>query len=149
MEKRKQVAPRKTYNGKPVFDSTEPLTVKIGKADIRGAKIRSPEDCAAARSLKRQDEVVDAHVYRAVTLVEYKDHVERYTTPEVLGRETVKFDQTGRFDEGDYHLRPPVGNRVLGADQRRSDRGGGDDKSRRAPAHYPVGVRPIGPRSYR
>jgi hypothetical protein len=145
--KRKPVAPRDKFMGRPIYDSGEPLTAHISRADIRGAKIQSPDQCAAARCLMRQGKaegVQEVHVFRSVTLVVKQDRVERYTTPEALRNETVMYDRSGMFEEGDYHLRPPVGKRKLGTDWRRSDRGGGADKRRAAP-HMPSDVRPRAP----
>jgi hypothetical protein len=145
---RRPVAPRNEFHGKPVFDADQPLTLQIGRADVRGAKIKSPDHCAAARALCRQDDVIEAHVFREVTLIVRKDRCERYITPQLLRNETVMYDKTGRFDEGEYYLNPPMGQRKLGADKRAHTRGGGADKRRATPVVL-TDVRPHAPSNYK
>lgn len=142
-------APRNGLNGKPVVDAGMPLVLTIERGDIRGAKAGSPEKCGAARAIVRQEAgAIAAHVFRAVTYVEYNDRVERFATPARLRQETISFDRGApdKFLEGDYRLLPPSAAHKLGAD-RRPGRPGGADK-RRAPAFDVEGGRPKSPHTH-
>jgi len=109
------------YNGKPVYDATTSLVIKIGRADIVKSKMGDPDHCAAAIALVRQEPIMAAHVYRSRVFIEFRDKVIRYITPGRLRQETISFDRgtPEKFLEGDYTLIPPSDSLRLGQDHRK------------------------------
>jgi hypothetical protein len=142
-------APRGTINGKPIVDAKAPMVVSITKPDIKGAKTGSPENCGAARAIKRQEGLEHVYVHHGSTYVEREDKVERFMTGSRLRGETIGWDRGGspKYLEGDYRLLPPSESKRLGVDHRPSIRGGGADKRGAGPVYprYEVaGARPKG-----
>jgi len=134
-----------TIDGLPVIDARLPLEVHITGRDIKHAKRRSSDCCAAARALCRENpEIVEAHVYMTVTLLKKREHVERYTTPPALRLETMAHDRAGIFLPGDFTLGAPTGGRRLG------HHAGGKKKTKTGNStrkvHKVMGVRPMAPR---
>jgi hypothetical protein len=146
---RNHVPPRKTVTGKPIVDATEPLVTYVKKVDLRNAQKGDPLNCAHAKALTRQEDAQSVHVYRSKILIEYPDKVVRYQTPNRIREDTIAFDRGAprKFMEGEYTLYPPSKSQRLGADKRKSTRGGGKDKRRRQQKRRPKlkGVRPRAP----
>lgn len=136
---------RLTIDGLPVVDAKLALVVHITGKDIKHAKRRSSDCCAAARALCRENpEIREAHVYLTRTFLKKRDVVERYITPPALRLETMAHDRAGIFMPGDFTLGAPRGSLRLGAHS------GGKKKTKtgRSPRvlHKVEGVRPIAPR---
>ncbi len=99
--------------GLPVVDATNPLTLHITPADVKGAKKKDPAHCAAAKAGQRELRR-DVRVFLSRTYVKEKDHWTRYLTPESISREIVSFDRGSDFDPGDYKLLIPTVSQQLG-----------------------------------
>jgi hypothetical protein len=131
--------------GLPIVDGPKERIV-YQEGDIKGSKMGSPEDCAAARALRRENGVMAVSVFRGRTYVKFKDRVERYVTSSRLRQETISFDRGSpdSFLEGEYKILPPKGNSALGADHRRGRRGGKDKRGVAPPKlrHPVLGARP-------
>jgi hypothetical protein len=94
--------------GKPVVNGKRKVLLHISPADIKSGKSRIPGACAAAQALMRTiPNCVKARVHLGRTYI-MKDDEQwyRYKTPEALRTEIVALDRGGRFEPGDYELRP-------------------------------------------
>ena len=79
---------------------------KITARDIARGKPKDTHRCAAALALKRVLGADDVDVRVTRTFVEKDGHVTRYETPEKLRFEAKTFDRGGKFEPGDYELKP-------------------------------------------
>jgi hypothetical protein len=139
---------RMKIDGIPVRDADRVIILHISEQDARG-RSKDPRNCAAAKAACRVDGVKEARVYRSRTflLIERANGMPcwvRLHTPERLQKEIVAFDRGGKFEPGDYVLRPmpPAGR--LGADQRiRPSKQNGGSKKRRP--HRLGGIREVAP----
>jgi hypothetical protein len=87
-------------------DAARGVKFKITAGDIRRAKSKDPERCAAALALKRQFGAGKVEVHAARTYVEVGGRRRRFATPAALKMETVVLDRGGAFEPGEYVLRP-------------------------------------------
>ena len=95
----------RTYRGKPVVDSKQPLTFVVSDADVRRSEPNSPENCAGACAIKRLNpNVEEVHMHRFVTMVEFADRVIRYQTPHAVRDQLLRFDAAQKFEPGRYHI---------------------------------------------
>ena len=102
---RKTAGQPKTYRGKPVIDSKQPLTFTVSDGDVKRSERNSPEKCAGACAIKRLNpNVEEVHMHRFVTMVEFPDRVIRYQTPRGLRDQLLIFDAAQKFEPGRYHL---------------------------------------------
>ena len=94
----------------PLCDAQLPIELTITATDVAKAVSGDPTKCAAARALRRQLGVCQAAVMRHTTYVNYGTAKEpkwsRYATGHALGREIVAIDRGGRFEPGEFHIRP-------------------------------------------
>lgn len=99
----------KSLRGTKITNGRKRLILSIQPCDIKGARPQDPTSCAAARALQRQG-FTEAVVMRSVTYVNSGTRAlpcwQRYETPEALTREIVAIDRGGRFEAGDYTLKP-------------------------------------------
>ena len=140
--------------GKPVRTANRKIEIRITPNDVAKGARRSQADCAAARSIKRcLPEAVGARVCRSRVYVEYPDHWEMYTTPAHLRNEIIVHDRDGKFNPGDYYLRPitpseraRIGKRQGSDKPGARDRGSRDrtPKRPRATPHIVQGIRARG-----
>lgn len=99
---------RDTIGGRPVVNGKRKVMLHITAADVKGSRQKNPGACAAAKALVRMiPNCIKARVHLGRTYI-MKDDEQwyRYMTPEPLRREIVAFDRGGRFEPGDYELRP-------------------------------------------
>lgn len=95
----------RTYRGKPVLDSKQPLTFTVSDGDVKKSKPNSPEECAGACAIKRLNpNVEEVHMHRSITFVEFADRVVRYQTPCAVRDQLLRFDAAQKFEPGRYHL---------------------------------------------
>lgn len=125
----------RTLHHKPIFNATEPLTVRVTNTDISNAKKRHPMVCALARGLTRGPEIISVRVGRKIALVEYEDRVVRYAIPDDEADRVKAFDITGTFAAGEYRLDVPKV-RVRTKERRRRSGPSGKTVSRRAPLRH-------------
>lgn len=102
------------FKGLPVIDARKDLEIEIEKVDISNSKKKDPNNCAAARAIKRELKCKEVAVFSSKTYVKDGDHYVRYTTPEAITREIISFDRGSEFEPGSYKLRRPSPTARLG-----------------------------------
>ncbi len=143
---------RDMINGRPVVNGKRRIMLHISPADIKGSRKQVPGACAAAKALLRTiPNCIKARVHLGRTYI-MKDDEQwyRYVTPEPLRQEIVAFDRGGRFEPGDYELRPMAPSQMLPrkdpATVVRSDTnrttGGNNQTKQPRKFHVTKGVRP-------
>lgn len=105
------------FNGLPVKDATKSLEIEIEKIDVVGSRKKDPNNCAAARALKREYKCKEVAVFSSKTYIKEGDHYVRYITPEAITREIISFDRGSEFEPGSYKLRKPSRTEKLGAER--------------------------------
>src|ERR1700744_145028 len=94
-------------NGKKVVDATKPLQIKITASDTRRGDNKNPSACAAALAAKRLPACTGARVHLGRVYIEKPDRWVRYKTGDALRSEIIAFDRGGKFEPGEYEIRPP------------------------------------------
>lgn len=97
-----------SIGGKPVINARKRLKVIISAKDVQGGKNKDPGACAAAKALVRSVPgcvAARVHLSRAYILSN-KGNWQRYKTPDALRSEIVAFDRGGKFEPGEFELRP-------------------------------------------
>ncbi len=103
---RKQKATQ-TIGGIPVVDATKPITLKISANDIKKGANKNPGACAAALACLRQIKGIErARVHIGRTYILKGGKWQRYLTPLSLRSEIVAFDRGGKFQPGEYVIKP-------------------------------------------
>ena len=89
-----------------VTDASRRIKFKITTRDVVRGKPKNTRACAAALALKRtlHADAVDVRLTR--TFVEKNGKTTRYQTPPALRFEAATFDRGGKFEAGDYEIRP-------------------------------------------
>src|SRR5580765_2932088 len=93
-------------NDLPIIDATEPLMLEVESCDKEGASPGNPQNCVAAKGLKRMPGVVEARVYRSRVYIRMNgaQHWTRYTAPRSLAIEEEMFDRAGEFEPQKFKL---------------------------------------------
>jgi hypothetical protein len=100
-------APTMRINGLPVRDATKRVRLVIAPQDCKFGTSKAPDMCAAARAAVRQvPHCSEARVHIARTYLKIGDHWVRYQTAEALRDQIITFDKGGKFDAGEYYLKP-------------------------------------------
>lgn len=102
-------------NGKKVVDADAPLTINVTRRDIQNALTGNDQECAVARSLHRQSDILSVSVGALIVLVEKKDHYIRYQWSKEDARKIHDFDAAGYMRPMEWTLQPPHPARALGA----------------------------------
>jgi hypothetical protein len=130
------------FGGKPLINAKKPITLTIQPCDIRGAIRGDPENCAAARCVRRTDPKVKlVKINRRVAYVLRGGVARRYRVNNRTFLELFRLDVAGAFTPGDYTLEPmrdyerPTGRRQGGNSTRISGK-------TRAPGLLTPGMRP-------
>jgi hypothetical protein len=98
-----------------VKDASRDLILTITYDDIKGAKRKDNDACAAAHALCRQQGFKEARVYKTTTYVKLRNGSwERYSTPKDLYMEILIFDRGGKMEGGQFKLAAPKGAKRLG-----------------------------------
>jgi hypothetical protein len=109
----------KAIDGLPVMDAKRPVRLKIIPADIQGANVKEPDDCAIARACRRQLHVIEARVHLTRTYLRTNTgNWVRYATPPAARAEIIAFDRGGRFVPSEFILKPVPERDRLGAPRR-------------------------------
>lgn len=132
-------------DGKPVMDAKRSLKLIITKNDCARASIKEPQDCAAARAIRRELHAKECRVHLGRVYVRTNEsNWQRYVTPDALRSEIIAFDRGGAFSPGEYVLAPlPPSKRTgkqYGADKKPAKKKRGGKKRRRTP-HFVRDVR--------
>ena len=99
--------PKQTIGGCPVVDAVKPITLKINLSDIKKGMNKDPGHCAAALACLRQIKGIDqARVHIGRTYIKKGNKWFRYLTPLSLRSEIVAFDRGGKFEPGEYVIKP-------------------------------------------
>lgn len=130
------------FEGLPMVDADQPLTVIITKRDLNAADERSPQGCAIAKACKRMYHT-DVRVHLTRTYLRDGDQWVRFSTPEKARQEIVAFDRRGEFKPGEYTLGVMTPSEKLGVKKPR-----GPHKTTTAPRKVlrATGVRPSAPK---
>lgn len=93
--------------GLPVRDLTKPLKLVISEEDCRRGNRKDGSSCAAALAACKLPKVTEAriHIGRIFLNVANKYWL-RGKTPGALRTEIVSFDRGGKFEPGEYTIRP-------------------------------------------
>lgn len=94
-------------DGLPVRNLTKPLRLVISEEDCRRGNSKTPSSCAAALAACRLPKITEAriHIGRIFLNVANKYWL-RGKTPAALRTEIVSFDRGGKFEPGEYNIRP-------------------------------------------
>lgn len=94
-------------DGLPVRDLTKPLRLIITDEDCRKGNSKVPSSCAAALAAKRLPQVTEARIHIARVLLKVANkYWLRGRTPGALRTEIVSFDRGGKFEPGEYMVKP-------------------------------------------
>lgn len=85
-------------------DAVRGVKFNITSRDVRRAKAKDPENCAAALALKRRFGADRVEVHASRIYVEVGRRRLRFATPQALKVETVVLDRGGKFEPGEYKL---------------------------------------------
>lgn len=134
-------------DGVPLIDAIKPLHVVITEYDIRSALRKDCDMCAAALALCRSVKAIeDARVYLGRAYIRFPGKWVRYKTSEALRAQIVRFDKTGKFQEGRYLLSTPSPSDRLGCEYSRHYAESRAPTARRRRAHQRAeGVRKHAP----
>lgn len=94
--------------GRPVVNGLRKVQLHISPADVKNGNTKDPGACAAARAAMREiPNCIAARIHLGRAYLLKKDNKwYRYKTPEALRSEIIAFDRGGKFEAGDYELRP-------------------------------------------
>lgn len=123
MAKHKGPEPR-VFRGDKVVDATQDLEISITKNDVTNSRKKDPNNCAAARAIKREYKCKEVAVFLSRTFVKNRNKWVRYITPASISREITSFDRGASFEPGEYSLKRPCDAQKLGY------RPGGRNKTR-------------------
>jgi hypothetical protein len=124
-----------------VKDALKDKTFVVTKRDCRDGTSLSVENCALARSIRRQYDGVVLSLCVAYLVKGKAAH--RYLVPVGLAREITTFDRDHDFVPGSYRLRAPYKGSRLGAprdNSKRKPQPGAHNKTKKR-AHRTTGVR--------
>ncbi|HWY34245.1 MAG TPA: hypothetical protein VNX68_06330 [Nitrosopumilaceae archaeon] len=105
---------QKLFEGLPVIDAEESITLHVTPIDVKFANKKDPKSCAAAKAGQRELKR-DVRVFISRTYVKEKDHWVRYKTPMSAQKEIVSFDRGASFEPGEYTIKPFSQSDRLGA----------------------------------
>lgn len=95
-------------HGKPVVNAKRAITLHISPMDIKKGNVKDPGACAAARAALREvPNCIAARIHLGRAYLLGKDGKWlRYKTSEALRGEVITYDRAGKFQAGEYKLRP-------------------------------------------
>lgn len=104
----KTTSHRNEIAGKPVLNATKSVTLHISAADVKKGSVKDPGACAAALAAMREvPNCIKARIHLGRAYLQLTDGKwRRYKTPESLRGEVIAFDRGGKFEPGEYILRP-------------------------------------------
>lgn len=134
-------------DGTKVVDAKKPLTLHITTGDVKKGANKNPSSCAAAQACLKLPGVTQARVHIATTYIKVHDKWLRFRTPGALRSEIVAFDRGGKFEAGEYTLKPMPPALKLGTGAKGSDTSKNKPRSAKKKArsyHHVKGLRPRG-----
>jgi hypothetical protein len=99
----------KNIAGKPVVNAHRKITLHISAKEANAGASKEPGSCAAALAAIREIPnctMARVHLGRAYIFNKTKEHWVRYKTTDALRSEIIAFDRGGKFEPGEYDLRP-------------------------------------------
>lgn len=132
---KKTIAKIRMFEGLPVRDAEEPITLHVLPNDIKKSSKKDPTNCAAARAGQRELGK-DVRVFLTRTFVKQKDHWTRYVTSARVAKEIVSFDRGAQFMPGEYNFGRITESQKSGI--KRSTKGGPkkDNKNRKKRGYH-------------
>lgn len=132
-----------TLDGIPIIDATKSIKLAITAADIKAARSKAPDLCAAALACKRQFRATEARVYLSRTYVRTNGKWVRYFTPHSLKQEIIALDRGGTFEPGEFKLYRPHPSVLSGASGQGGNHGKKKKPTQAGKGHTPTpNVRP-------
>lgn len=96
-----------SINGKPVVNASRKVKLHISPADVRAGRSKNAKGCAAAIAAVREiPNCVAARVHLGRVYLLQNNKWLRFKTPDSLRNEIIAFDRGGRFEPGEYELKP-------------------------------------------
>lgn len=110
------------FHGLPVVDATEPLRIVVNKTDLRKAKPLDPNNCVFAQACRRLFESHAVLILRRTAYVELPDSkgkrkVNRFIISDDVRDRIVRFDKTGKANEGGFIFNAPAESQRMDAKQ--------------------------------
>jgi hypothetical protein len=99
---------RRLFNGLPVVDAKEEITIHAVAADIKAAKRGDPLNCVFARTCERIFGSHNTAFWRKYAYVQRGGKLERYSLPQATRDSIMMWDKAGKAEPGGYLLRPPA-----------------------------------------
>lgn len=109
------------FEGLPVVDAAQDVTVTITAADVKNSKKKNPGACAAAVAGERRFHK-PVKVFLSRMYVKDKDKWVRFVTPDNIAREIISFDRAQMFEPGDYKFKAPSPGQRLGTYTHRTNK---------------------------
>ena len=129
-----------TYEGLPLVDANEDVSLVITRNDSNQSKKKDPGNCAAALAGRREFKT-EVRVYMSRMYVKDKSKKRwvRYLVPSSVSREITSFDRGAGFEPGEYVFKAPspaqrLGYKPIGGNKARTGKG-------RKPHHQTANVR--------
>lgn len=102
----------------PVIDATEPIIFVVKTTDVKGAKIRNPEHCVAARGVLRvlDDGALGVKIGATIARVHYGNHIKRYFLSKETKQMIKAYDAANFYPTGvTVKLQPPAPSNKIGS----------------------------------
>lgn len=139
---RKRTNKPTTFEGLPLVDAAEDVSIVINKRDVSESKKKDPGNCAAALAGRRELNT-DVRVY--MTRVYVKDKAKkqwvRFITPMSIQKEIVSFDRGSNFEPGEYQFKAPSPSASLGYVYKGTGSGPKTGAPKKRPVHTTANVR--------
>lgn len=103
-------------SGKPIFDATEDLLIRIEPQHGDKAIQCDQGHCVFAEAAKEQlPGLLEVKFSRRQTRLCFPTHIVRYTNSSSITTQILRYDDTEDFETGEYYLLAPSPSRKLGA----------------------------------
>lgn len=134
------------FEGLPVVDAAQDVSVTVTQADVKNSKKKNPSECAAALAGLRKFHM-PVKVFLSRMYVKDKNKWVRFITPNTISREIISFDRASAFEPGEYTFKAPTESAKLGAYQYRKREHHAGTKSKKK-NHVTTNVRISAKESY-
>ena len=132
------------FEGLPVVDAAQDVTITVTKKDVQNSKRKNPGECAAALAGSRRFHM-PVKVFLSRMYVKDKNQWVRFITPGNVAREIVSFDRSSAFEPGEYEFKAPSKQQRLGTYTHKRERHSGTKKRKN---HITTNVRVSAKESY-
>lgn len=100
---------------KKLVDAKKDAKIEVTKADTKSATVRNHKACAMAVACKRKLNLDGVIMSISTAYLVKGDIATRYMVPPSVSREIVAFDRNAMFEPGEYLLKAPKGENLMGA----------------------------------